>query len=299
MEFSIDWKNSNTKEILFHNGYQPREDSRLLRNVGRFWLNLLLFLDLFCPVFPKDTIYKYSFETKTIIKLPINRRSLGMQYWCDLYDGVFISRHSNYLGDKKTNILFHKKLSWAPIDIVEVNDKIICPRFFKGQIFVLDKDLLEIFELQSGQLLHKVGSAWFDFFSWQGQDYLISGRDIFKIQRDDSGGLYLCPAAQLDLSDVYGEGTICSHEGKITLILRKFGENFSALGSSLVLFESNDMIGWTAGETLQLTRQWWSFPFDGVGFPILREADGELVLYFTGYWGWHLLLPYTRKVWKL
>ena len=103
-------EDSDNKEILFHNGGQRREDLRLLRTVRRFWLNLLLFLDLFCAVFPKDSIYEFRFETKKIIKLPINRRSLGMQYTGATHIMVFLHLDiQKYLGDKKQISCFTKR----------------------------------------------------------------------------------------------------------------------------------------------------------------------------------------------
>lgn len=266
----------------------------------KYLIRFLAILDSFLPIFSKDSIYSFSFETKAIVSLPVNKRVLGMQYWCDLEGNVFVSRFSSYIGRNETGFLFHSWPDWKLIKKIDLcSDSILCPRLIDGTLFALNKgaETNVIFNLKTGKPLRCVPEPWFDVFVFKGNRYIISGSDVFSLQFKKSGEVYLSEHCKIDLGENVGECSAQEYSGKLYVVARIFKDTHSALGCHFKLFETSDLSNFQSSGDLFPVSMFGRNCFSGVGFPTLRNVDDKLCLFFAGYWGWHFLLPHTIWSW--
>lgn len=263
-------------------------------------LRMLVSLDRWLPIFPKDSLYSFNFKTKQIASLPINERAFGMQYWCELEGANFVSRFNTYLWRNEVGFLLHSLPDWKLLKQIKLPcNSIVCPRYIDGTLHALRKvaDENEIFNLTTGEILGHVSEAWFDVFEFKGKTYILSGKEIFLLHFHENGTLSISPYSKIFLSAKTGECSIQEFSDKLYLVARIHENRKSALNCYLKLYTSCNLDDWIDNSALFPVSIFGRNCFSGVGFPTLRIVDNELVLFFAGYWGWHMLLPYTIWSW--
>ena len=276
-----------------------------MRKLKKLIFKFFILVDIFVPIFPKDSLYRFRFNSNKCEALAVNKRTLGMQYWCDLSDDKFISRYSVYLGQKKSGILIHHWPSFQFLSEIPLDDETnFCHKIIFGELFCIKKINGRGFELISAEdctVYANFEEPWFDVFSWKNKTFLISGPTIFSIRKNKSTEkkkFCLQYVTYLEVARGKGEGSVCNYKDKLFFVFREFGARGSALNAKLVLMKSEDMSSWLPAEEFNAMTKILASKFDGVGFPTLRVIDGELILFFTGYWGKHLLASKTKKAWQ-
>ena len=272
-----------------------------IRLIKKLILRIFVVLDAFIPIFPKDSLYQFKFSTKELRPLPINDRALGMQYWCDYGQYGFVSRYSKYLGSQTIGLLYNNEVSWQLEKHEHLeDDKLICPRWYGKRLLLLRKEInsFKIYDFETRRIVGEVEESWFDIFDWKGKKYVISGDRIYAITQSSGLRFQLKFHCSISIDFNFGEGSICEFEDKLLLAIRMHGKGNSAIGSSIMMLQSSDLLTWELlGEAFSKSK-YPQYSMSGVGFPTLRVVGKELTLFFAGYWGRHFLSLHTKRFWE-
>ncbi|MBW1972709.1 MAG: hypothetical protein DRG20_01890 [Deltaproteobacteria bacterium] len=87
-------------------------------------------------------------------------------------------------------------------------------------------------------------------------------------------------------------------DGRIRLYFRAGSK--SAIGNMIYSAISSDGLKWEIEDGIRITpsKSWRAFDCHGVGFPNVIRLNHGYRIYYTGYWGPHLLKPLTVMRWK-
>ena len=199
--------------------------------VKKLLIGLAFLFNRWLPLFGKDSIYRYELGAKRIIKLPLNHRKFGMQYWCDFNSNTFVSRYSDYLYRKQIGLLFHCSNSWKiKRDVILTDQTLICPRFYEEDLFILkpaQSKKSKVIHFDSGNIVGMLDGCWFEVFEWKGQHYLTSKSELFKIEKSSSSQFSLTFVGNTEMPQNCQECSICSFK---EILVHVLGEGGSAFG---------------------------------------------------------------------
>ena len=263
--------------------------------------SILIRLNRFIHVFPKDYLimWNFNFNHPTLLDF-IPFKDYEMFYGVDIDADHLYCRYSNYISNEKKGLLVFNLTTEKMVNHISLHHDNVYFRLFAGRIIELRKyrSKFGLFFIDTDELIIESKSATFEVILFNEIDYLLVDKQIYLVTKE----LKLTPSH--DISKFIDKFQIRDLTMTFVPIQNSF-EVFARIGdlaaynTNLVQFKLNtDFELISKPIELDLKRYRSRFGMHGVGFPLVRYVDDQLKLYFSYFWGHHLLQFKTLKYWK-
>ena len=275
--------------------------NKLLLHTKNLIRSLLKWLNRYIRVFPKDYLIMWDFESNCpslIDFIPFN--DYEMFYGADIDLDHLYCRYSNYISNNKKGILVFNLTTKKIVNHISLHDDNVYFRLFAGKIIELRRynSNFGLFFIDSDELIIESRSDTFEVILFNNITYLLVDKRIYLVSKEFK------LTATHDLSEFIDKFQIRDLSMTFLPIQNSF-EGFARIGdlaaynTNLVQFKLNanfELI--TEPSKLNIENCKNKFGMHGVGFPLVRYVDNQLKLYFSYFWGHHLLQFKTLKYWK-
>lgn len=274
---------------------------KLKLRTKRLLKSVLIWLNRYIRVFPKDYLIMWDLDSNrpTVLDfIPFN--DYEMFYGADLDSDHLYCRYSNYISNENKGILVFNLATKKMVNHISLHYDNVYFRLFEGKIIELRRynSNFGLYFIDSDELIIESKSDTFEVILFNKIYYLLVDKRIYLVSKE----FKLTPTH--DLSEFIEEFQIRDLSMTFVPIQNSF-EGFARIGdlaaynTNLVQFKlSTNFELISKPSELNISDYRNKFGMHGVGFPLVRYVDDQSKLYFSYFWGHHLLQFKTLKYWK-
>jgi hypothetical protein len=263
-------------------------------------LSIALKVNRLISIFPKDYFIMWDFNLNRPSELDfIPFKDYEMFYGADIYLNDLYCRYSNYISNNKKGILVFNLNQKKMVNHISLHDENVYFRLYKGRIIELRKygNNFGLFPIDSDELILESKSSTFDIVESINNTYLIIDSLIYSI--DEELKINLINDIINFINEFYIRDLSVAFDS-IHNYYWGYGRigNLDAYNTKLIQFKLNmDFELISKPKELSIDKYKKKLGIHGVGFPLVRFVNNKLVLYFSYFWGRHLLEFKTLKYW--
>ena len=231
----------------------------------------------------------------------INSRKHEMYYGTDISENQLLIRYSDYFLKTSRGITVFDLETKKKIKEFSLSNNNLYFRVINENILELRKEKgLDggIYYLGSDIKILPCKSDTFEVFLDDNGLHLFVDDKIYQLDNKYKATLMVDLSESIESLGLRDVSLTYLWDKREYLVLARSGV-FGAYKTSIVMYQSVSLSNLGETRTLITTSMLRRYGIDGVGFPTVRVLpDGQIIVYFSGFWGHHLLRRNTIRHWK-